>query len=275
LPIKYNVTKEAANRLALVRFRPKILQLGLAFQLAWRDEDCRGKPFYLIHSESLMCFLACLLVFPGQIQIIDSKEFDRAVQIEATEATVRILNGTNQLQGSGAIIGKKDGFVYVLTANHVVDKALQLEVSTFTVGSHPKPSKVFRAADVKLVAGDAVKDLALICIKTDKNLGTLPRCPKGAEPDKGGINGLAVGCEVGKGPNAVIVMIAGKKLVQKNAKTAHFWEVDGKTVEGRSGGPLIDKSGRLLGILSGTTPGKSYYCYTEEIRGFLKKHGFE
>jgi hypothetical protein len=71
------------------------------------------------------------------------------------------------------------------------------------------------------------------------------------------------------------VRVLGKKRIRREAKgrSALFWEVEGEAAEGRSGGPLFDGQARLLGVLSGTSHGKSYYVHVDEIRAFLKLAG--
>jgi hypothetical protein len=68
-----------------------------------------------------------------------------------------------------------------------------------------------------------------------------------------------------------------KKLVRRQGagKSAYFWELAGKQAEGRSGGPLLDKRGYLLGVCSGTNREKSYFCHTDEVRAFFKRSGFD
>ena len=43
-------------------------------------------------------------------------------------------------------------------------------------------------------------------------------------------------------------------------------------MSGRSGGPLLDADGRLIGVCSGTQEGMNYYTHPDEIRGALQRH---
>ncbi len=221
--------------------------------------------------------LAFLLLLPAQIEIAPSTEFSRETQVSAVTATVRIVNVTQAAQGTGTIVAKKDGFVYILTANHLVQRASKLEVATFSAGSYPKAKDVYRKAE--FVAGtDDVKDLALIRLATtDSALSPVLLCPTIAVPDKGGFDALAVGCGDGQPPTCLIDKVLGAKIIRREpkGKTANCWEVDTAFAQGRSGGPLFDKRGHLLGVLSGTNQGKSYFTHTEEIRTFLKLAGLE
>jgi S1-C subfamily serine protease len=224
-----------------------------------------------------MHYLPILLLVAGQVEVVASKSYPRELQLSAVCATVRVVNVSEGTSGSGAILGRKGAFVYILTANHLVHKADRLEVSTFVVGSYPKPKNVYRSAE--LVAGtDDLKDLALIRVTTEDDVpGSLKLCPAESLPQKNGFEALAVGCTDGGPPTCLIDKVIGKKLVRREAggKTAWFWELDRKYAEGRSGGPLLDSRGSLLGILSGTSGGHSFFAHIEEIRAFLEPHGFK
>jgi hypothetical protein len=45
--------------------------------------------------------------------------------------------------------------------------------------------------------------------------------------------------------------------------------------EGRSGGPLVDKRGLLIGVCSGVSKDKAYFCHIDEINAFLERNGFD
>jgi hypothetical protein len=96
-------------------------------------------------------------------------------------------------------------------------------------------------------------------------------------PERSGFGTLAVGCSDGAAPTGLIDKTVGNKRIRREGKqgTARFWEVNREYKEGRSGGPLLDAHGHLLGMLSGTSNGRSYFCHVEEIRAFLQKEGLE
>jgi hypothetical protein len=55
--------------------------------------------------------------------------------------------------------------------------------------------------------------------------------------------------------------------------SARFWKCKAMPVGGRSGGPLLDSGGALIGICSGGDGANGYYTHLDEIRRFLKSNG--
>jgi hypothetical protein len=92
--------------------------------------------------------LACVLLIPGQIGTVPSADFPKKAQTVAIAATVRVVNVSQWGEGSGAIVGRKGPFVYVLTAYHPVNKGGRLEVATFSASSYPKSHRTDRSAQV-------------------------------------------------------------------------------------------------------------------------------
>jgi hypothetical protein len=226
--------------------------------------------------EAIMHGLALMLLVLGQIDVSESAEFSKELQVAAVLATVRIVDVSRKAEGSGVIIGRKGPLVYILTARHLVDPASRLEITTFSADSYPNPAKVYRSARIVAQSGDT-RDLALLRLTTDDPMPgarTLP--PGGLVLTEKGFSVLTVGCSDGKAPTCQVDAVIGKRLVRREGagKPATFWEVGREEREGRSGGPLLDKRGYLLGVCSGTNKGKSYFCHTDEIRAFLEESGF-
>jgi S1-C subfamily serine protease len=217
-----------------------------------------------------------LLLFPAQVEIVPSAEFPRKLQMTAITATVRIVNVARKSEGSGVVLGRKGEFVYILTARHIVENAGRLDVSTFSAQTHPMPNRVYEAT--VMATTNSLRDLALIRLATqDEMPGSLPLFPAQFETERNPFQALSVGCSRGAAPTGLIDKVLGNRKVQRKMEegTAFFWEVDRKQVPGRSGGPLVDRRGYLIGICSGTNQEKSYFCDIKEIRAFLKPHGLE
>jgi hypothetical protein len=224
-----------------------------------------------------MLALPFLLFLPAQIEIVHSADFSRTLQMNAVTATVHIVNGTEKSEGSGVVIGKKGDFVYILTARHIVHNADNLKVATYATGTYPKPNRVYDSATVVGVS-KPIQDLALIRLAA-KNplLKSLSVCPPKLDEERKSFQAVSVGCGGGAAPTCILDEVLGKRKVQRAQQegTAYFWEVDRKQVMGRSGGPLVDARGYLIGICSGTNNDKSYFCHAHEIRSFLALYGFE
>src|SRR5262245_10760542 len=179
--------------------------------------------------------LITLLLIPGEIEIIDSKDFPKEAQVRAVTATVRIVNSTKSADGTGVLLKKTGPFVYILTANHVVAGGKRFEVSTYTAQSHPNVDSVYRTAE--LVAQSEAADLAVLRLANRDDMpGWVTLCPRPKVPDAKDFAALSVGCSRGREPTCDIVDIKGKRRVRrpKAENTVLSWEMDNPGVPGRS-----------------------------------------
>jgi S1-C subfamily serine protease len=223
-----------------------------------------------------MFALVPLLLLPGQIPTADSEDFPAKVQTAAVAATVQLVNRERSGVGSGVVLGRSGPFVYVLTAAHVVGRAEQVDVRTFSAESYPRPAAVYKKA--KVVARSERDDLALVRVVTDEPPpGAVKICPQGAAPDGPNFAALSVGCKGRDAPTCRPVRVAGKKHVRKKDedKAVWCWELDAELERGRSGGPLLDRKGRLLGITSLASGGHSYCCHLDAMHALLRDNGLE
>jgi serine protease DegQ len=137
--------------------------------------------------------------------------------------------------GSGVIVSAQG---YILTNNHVVEAADEIEVM-LTDG---------RKAAAKLVGTDPETDLAVIKISMDK----LPVIVLGqAEQAQVGDVVLAIGNPFGVGQTVTMGIISA--LGRNNLHINHFEnfiQTDAAINFGNSGGALVDANGNLLGINS-------------------------
>jgi putative serine protease PepD len=221
-----------------------------------------------------MAALLMLLVVAAQDGTVSSRDFSPAAQTAALAAAVRVVNPAGSQAGSGAVIGKSGPLVYVLTAAHVVEGARQLEVRTYSAKSYPRPEAVYRSAEV--VARSAADDLALVRFATgDTPPGLVPICPAGDAPAGGDFGALAVGCEGDKAPTCLPVRVIAKRRVRKagDADVVWLWELDQALARGRSGGPLLDRQGRLIGVASLISGGRSYCGHVDAVHALLRRSG--
>jgi S1-C subfamily serine protease len=205
----------------------------------------------------------------------ETPDFPPATREAAVAATVRIFNPARNEQGSGVILAENGPFVYILTANHIVDQAERLEIQTFSARSLPRPEAVYRSGVVFAQGKD--EDLAVLRLATsDRMPGRVHVCPPARVPKEAGFVALTVGCSNGRAPVCQQEKVTGlKRLRRPGADPVKLWETDREPAYGRSGGPLLDRQGQLLGIASGKSGGKGYFTHPEEIQRFFKRYGLQ
>jgi S1-C subfamily serine protease len=225
-----------------------------------------------------MLLLLLLTLLPGQFPALESGDFSPELQQAALAATVRVQNLTVGTTGSGVIVGVQGPFVYVLTAGHNVRAGKEFEVAAFAPDTYPKPKQVSQVVVVK-AESQGVKDLALLRVEmTEKVAAPLQFRPKPRDigiAAKTGLTVLTVGCDDGA-PTCRIETVDKATLFSREAggEKGKLWEVSRAQAEGRSGGPMLDKKGRIIGICSGNNGARGYFCHIQEIETFLTRHRF-
>jgi S1-C subfamily serine protease len=216
-----------------------------------------------------MCHLLVALLI-----VADAKDIPQDVQASALRATVRISNPATDSTGSGVVIKQDADFVFVLTARHVIDRADKVQVHTFSALSYPQVEKTY---DAEIVAESRAKDLAVVRVSTrDKFPAVLPVCAAAKAPTDKDFAAVSVGCDGGKAPTCRAETVKGRKAVRRpGEEVVVSWEVENAPAAGRSGGPLVDRRGYVIGIASGANGDRGYYVHPEEIVRFLKKHVLE
>jgi serine protease Do len=144
---------------------------------------------------------------------------------------------TREIVGSGSgVIISPDG--YIITNNHVIDKATQLEVTL-------NNNKIYQA---ELIGTDPKTDIALIKINSDEEL---PFVPFGDSNEiKIGEWVLAVGnpFNLTSTVTAGIVSAKARDLNEFDGKPQSFIQTDAAVNRGNSGGALVNTNGELIGI---------------------------
>lgn len=139
--------------------------------------------------------------------------------------------------GSGSIIDSRG---YILTNHHVIEDARKLEV-TLSNG---------RKYSAKLIGSDPDTDLAVVKIEARKE--ELIVIPMGVSSNlKVGQKALAIGNPFGLGQTLTegVVSSVGRTLRASNGVLVEdIIQTDASINPGNSGGPLIDSSGKLIGI---------------------------
>ncbi len=152
--------------------------------------------------------------------------------------------------GSGVIVRRDDSAVYILTNNHVVGDADEIEIGLFDG----------RRYGAELVGGDERTDLALLQIDTPEEV---PIATLGDSEDlQVGDWVLAVGNPFGfhSTVTAGIVSATGRRAQQAGAglpELPDFIQTDAAVNPGNSGGALVNMNGEVVGINTWIVGGRS------------------
>ena len=118
-------------------------------------------------------------------------------------------------------------------------------------------------------------DLAILEAQLKDPPAAILICPRDKRAIHLPIPVMTVGAIPDGPPEIIFDRVAAKKFLQKPDHTeANYWEADIPQAAGRSGGPLIDKRGYLIGIASGIWHQKGYYSSINEILHALDQEGF-
>jgi serine protease Do len=139
--------------------------------------------------------------------------------------------------GSGVVVDRAG---YVLTNNHVLDKADRIQVKFMG------DSTEYAA---KLVGADAATDLAVI--KVEGKHDFIPLKIGNSDAVQVGDWALAIGSPLGFEATVTAGIISAKERTMKDDPTMqlqHFLQTDAAINPGNSGGPLLDMRGEVVGI---------------------------
>lgn len=187
----------------------------------------------------------------------------------ASAACVRVADHEGKREGSGVVVGKRAGFLYVLTAAHVVEGSKRIEISV-PIGTKGDAKPVGMA---ELLLKCRSQDFALLRVQSKDDVKPVPIAARQVD-QSGPIEWTSIGIGL-EGVEVRNEQVIGKKLLRKpDGSTTFVWECRDKPEFGRSGGPLIDTEGQLMGICSGTQNGKGYYCHVDEIVAVLVKRDY-
>lgn len=146
--------------------------------------------------------------------------------------------------GSGIIIGETEDSLYIVTNNHVIENATEVNVSFIDENSCK--------ATVKNVDED--NDLAVVIVdKTDMEADTLGKIAiaklGNSDAIKVGEQVVAIGNALGYGQSVTTGIVSAKNCVNSTNATALI-QTDAAINPGNSGGALLNMKGEVVGINS-------------------------
>ena len=227
------------------------------------------------YSCCLLLLLTCCSLPNTGLAAQPERKFSFRLQISVMLATVRISDPITGKTGSGVLIGNKGNEYYVLTARHIVTGVRSPCLTVYTLNSFPRPASTYNNS--QLLSQDKEQDLAVIRFTAaEKTYPVLPLCTNRNTPVATNFSGLVTGFVGNNKPEKKIIRVIGKKRIRLPGQAAKWaWEITPEQPVGYSGGPLVSKSGQLIGIASGSNNGKGYYAYTSEIHRFLKQNSLQ
>ena len=198
--------------------------------------------------------------------VVDSDYFATATQRERCATVLRIRqDGT----GTGVVIAwdAETRAAYAVTAYHVVDGRGEITAESFSSDqSSPIIKQSFR--DLQVVAFDAPADLAIIRFPAPHPLPVSPICPADLMPE-GTFYGMTIGCSHGDAPS-----IWAEEEVHASVACifpwGRAWRTSSEPIPGRSGGPLYDRRGLLLGVCCLRLGGDGFYTDLDLLHKLIR-----
>ena len=151
----------------------------------------------------------------------------------------RLVKQTVQSLGSGFIV---DASGFIVTNEHVVQRAADLKISVTT-----NDGKTYAA---KYIAGSPAEDLAFLKIEAKEKLPFIDL--ENLSPNLLGETVLVLGNPLGYGSSVArgILSARARAVTVDNKEYKDLVQTDAAINPGNSGGPVVDLSGKLVGVSS-------------------------
>src|SRR5688500_10632684 len=199
-------------------------------------------------------------------------------RVSPAVVNISVLGERRTPRGPFEVSGAGSGFFltpdgYVLTNNHVVDNARQLEAV-------PPDG---RSLEVEVVGTDPATDLAVLRVK-GHYAEQFPATTLGdSERLRVGQMAIAIGNPHGLQTTvtAGVISALGRTLPAPNGKRVieNVIQTDAALNPGNSGGPLVDSRGRVIGVNTAVHPGAQGICFAipvntaRQVAGLLIREG--
>lgn len=140
--------------------------------------------------------------------------------------------------GSGVIVERRGSKVYILTNNHVVNGADEIEINL-------NDGRSFAG---ELIGGDPLRDLALVAIDTREDIPIA----KLGDSDEVWVGdwALAIGNPLGFESTVTVGIISAKGRNAQGQNFTDYLQTDASINQGNSGGALVNLNGEVIGINS-------------------------
>ena len=179
---------------------------------------------------------------PGSVRAADDEEAVRVLRsVQRSLVTLRSVEGE-----SVGIVLRADGLI--LTGSFVVASPVPFQVVVEGSGAKAKPV-VFRK--VQVVGYHPRYDLALVRI--DPKEQRAPLTPAAVSQAKGNPGQSVYAVGAGSGPEQGLTVAGGiLSAVDREVDGASYYQMDAPVTAAHAGGPLVDRGGKVLGIVAFT-----------------------
>lgn len=174
------------------------------------------------------------------------------------DAHCRIYVGDGTI-GSGTLISKNDATGLVLTCSHLFDDAASEDASSDVVVSFPDGGRF----GARLIDRDPANDLAALLIQRPNSE---PLDVDDSEP-----TGVLTACGYGGNGQFRPATGAVAGAVQTVGATFPSLKIQSAVRPGDSGGGVLDRAGRLVGVVWGCRDGETYLTCGRPLRQFLNR----